>query len=349
MTAILTKKKILILTDGNIDHPSSRIRILQFIPQLKALKYGISWIPRIAREPSGFLSKIKFAILKRFYFIKTRLFLWFGNWDLVFIQRERIEIKYLKHLKSKNIPLIFDFDDSIFLTENKARLGSLSTALMVQYAYSVIISTPYLAAFCKENGKEPFIIHTSVDGELIKPNTLADPDNVPVIGWIGSKSTTVVLKQAEDALRRLAKELKYKLILIGADTSYQPAGIPFEHLPWRLEKEPEYLRLMDIGIMPLMPIEYSKGKGGYKLYMYMAAGIPVVATPIGINSGIVKEGVNGYLAKNAEEWQTKLSLLIQNPELRKKMGLIGREQFEREYSMRVAFSAISKVISGLIK
>jgi len=349
MTATLSKKKILILTDGNFDHPSSRIRILQFIPQLESINFRISWIPRISREPSSFLGRLNFAILKRYYFLKTRLFVRFGNWDLVFVQRERIEIRFLKHLESKNIPLIFDFDDSIFLTENKLKSESMSTALMVKYANAVIISTPYLAKFCKIIGKESHLIPTSVDGELIKPKTQSRAEKVPVIGWIGSQSTTVVLKQVEDALRRLARELKYRLILIGADTSYQPEGIPFEHLPWQLNKEPEYIGMMDIGIMPLLPIEYSKGKGGYKLYVYMAAGIPVVATPIGINSDIVKEGINGYLAANPEEWQSKLTTLLQNPNLRHKMGEIGREQFEKEYSTKVAFAALSEIISGLVK
>lgn len=343
------KTKILILTAGHIDHPSSRTRATQFFPDLENKNCSITWIPRVAKEAKTTFEKLLFPFFKRYYYLKMRFHLLWGAWDLVFVQRAYLGENFLKLLKRRNIPLVFDFDDALYLHANDKKGDKSFTGLMITYASAVIVSTPYLSPFCESFGKKPIIIPTSVDGGLIKPNTLKNKDEVPVVGWIGSFTTTITIKQGEEGLRRLAKRLKYRLILIGADPSYQPEGVPFEHYTWQLEKEPDFLKQMDIGIMPLPLTKYSEGKGGYKLFLYMAAAIPSVATPIGINSELIQDGVNGFLASEPEEWEEKMHLLLTNSELRQKMGYAGRQLFDENYSSKIAFDMLYKILNDLVK
>jgi len=336
--------KILIITDGNIDHASSRIRAIQFIPNLVNDNYQVTWVPRIPIKPVRFFERILFPMMKRMYFIKLRYLLLYKSWDIIFVQRYFIGVTLLKLIKRRNIKLIYDFDDAIYLTE-KNKNNSSKTGRMVKFADIVIISTPYLEKFCSSYTKNIIILPTSVDGNIIKQIHTLNPDYYFTIGWIGSKWTTDYLKVAEEGLKMLTKFISFKLLLVGADKDYNPEGINVEHKSWSLENEQEYLKLMDIGIMPLPDTPYTQGKGGYKLYLYMAAGLPVVASPVGINMEIVKN--NGYLATNATEWRDTLLKLLKDTKLRKQLGHEGRILFEQKYSSKSVYEAIAKIITDL--
>jgi hypothetical protein len=92
---------------------------------------------------------------------------------------------------------------------------------------------------------------------------------------------------------------------------------------------------MDIGIMPLTDTPWARGKCGYKLIQYMACGLPVVASPVGVNADIVEHGVNGFLASTETEWRSALGTLLSDANLRHRMGMAGRQKIERDYSLQV--------------
>ncbi|MCK4816159.1 glycosyltransferase family 4 protein, partial [bacterium] len=174
-----------------------------------------------------------------------------------------------------------------------------------------------------------------------------DNDKV-VIGWIGSSSTTPYLSILFPVFRRLCRTHPNAYIkLIGAT----PINIPdvrVKQVDWDLETEVEELQEFDIGIMPLPDNEWTRGKGGYKLLQYMAVGIPCVASPVGINKELIRDGENGFLATTEEEWYEKLSLLIENPEIRKRMGLRERDFVVKNYSFEVAAPKLISVLKSLI-
>jgi glycosyltransferase involved in cell wall biosynthesis len=101
---------------------------------------------------------------------------------------------------------------------------------------------------------------------------------------------------------------------------------------------------MDIGIMPLTEDEYSTAKGGYKLLMYMSAGLPMVASPVGINIEIVKQDVNGFLASTSEEWYNYLKILIDNQALRNGLGQQARQEAEQKYSREICFEVMKEIM-----
>jgi glycosyltransferase involved in cell wall biosynthesis len=110
----------------------------------------------------------------------------------------------------------------------------------------------------------------------------------------------------------------------------------------------ELIQKLDIGIMPLMDDAFERGKCGYKLIQYMACGLPVVASPVGINQKIIKHGENGFLASKEDEWIEAITLLIENPKLRKEMGLKGREIAEQEYAVQVTAPKIINLINQIV-
>jgi hypothetical protein len=157
------------LTDGNVDNASSRIRAIQYIPYLQKEGFRVKLIPRIPKKSSKILWRFFFfPILKRWFYLKRWFNLHYSNWDLVFIQRTFLAEALLKSLKKRNIPILFDFDDAIYINKQKPE-NEGKTGLMVRYADFVVISTDFLIPFCQKFQKEPAIIPSPVEIDRLKP------------------------------------------------------------------------------------------------------------------------------------------------------------------------------------
>ena len=167
------------------------------------------------------------------------------------------------------------------------------------------------------------------------------------MGWIGTKGNLKYLRKLEsvfEALRQRFPRIKLKIV---SNDFYDSPHLPIIKKPWRLEDENDDLVSFDIGLMPLDDDLWSRGKCGLKIIQYLSVGVPVVCTPVGINSDIVKDGENGFWATNHQEWVDRLSNLIQDPGLRLQMGLKGRETVEREYSLKVTSEKFFRVLQTL--
>jgi glycosyltransferase involved in cell wall biosynthesis len=245
-------------------------------------------------------------------------------------------------LRKRNTPVFYDFDDAIYINQRRPS-NRERTATMIKYADEVIVSTEFLKDFCIENNKNPVIIPSPIETDRIKP-AVKSTDHIPTIGWIGSVWTTGFLDVIENPLKRLAKKHSFRFLTVGAKSDYRIDGIEHDSKPWSLNEENERIGEMDIGIMPLPGTEYARSKGGYKLLQYMSGGIPCVASPVGINSSIIRPGVNGYLASNENEWFELLERLLNDPALRSQLGNQGRNDAIELYSREVCFEKLLKVI-----
>jgi glycosyltransferase involved in cell wall biosynthesis len=337
------KLKMLMLTDGNIDQASARIRAFQYIPMLEDAGYSVTYIPRIPlKTTNAFLKYSYFPLMKRLLWIRRYYALLFVRWDVIFIQRLFIKEPALKKIKGKS-RLIFDFDDAIYLNSYK-NTAAEKASIMVRYADQVIVSTPWLNDFCLANGKNASVIPTPVETDSIKPISENRTGN-PVIGWIGSAWTTSYLKLVEPVLQQLSKENEFDFLTVGAEKNYLIQGVNHTNMPWESGIESEALPGIDIGIMPLPDEDYARAKGGYKLYLYMAAGIPCIASPVGVNSSIINHGNNGLLASSENEWTEALKTLLKDSGLRNRMGKAGRMQAEELYDRRICFSKLIRVLN----
>jgi glycosyltransferase involved in cell wall biosynthesis len=242
-------------------------------------------------------------------------------------------------VKLKGIRFVLDYDDAIFhqYDQNKSKfvklfLGKKIDRIM-RSAEIVISGNQYIADYALNAGaKRVEIIPTVIDLDHY-PMKSDQKDEIFTIVWIGSPYTTQYLKAIEPALEKACKEGKAKVRLIGAGPIDLP-NIPFETFPWTEETEVSLIQECHVGIMPLTDSPWEHGKCGFKLIQYMGCSLPVIASPVGVNSEIVDEGVNGYLATSNEEWTEKFALLQNDPAILTTLGASGRNKVEQKYSLQ---------------
>lgn len=332
------------LTDGNVDNASARIRAIQYIPYFEARGFDVCHIPRVPVRTAGFIGKyVLFPVVKRFYSLRMVAAILLHKWDVAYIQRILINKFLIKILAKRQAGIIFDFDDAIYINPGRPE-NELKTARMVQQASQVIVSTGFLKDYCLNLGKDAVVIPSPVETTRIYP---AQKKNNPVltIGWIGSPWTTGFLELIEKPLQKLSVKYDFRFLTIGARHGYRIKGVNFVSRDWVFDEENSDLAAIDIGIMPLPDNDWTRMKGGYKLLQYFSAGIPCVASPVGINISIVKPGENGYLAATDEEWFAWLELLITHAGLREQLGTNGRKDAVELYSREVCFEKLHKAIS----
>jgi glycosyltransferase involved in cell wall biosynthesis len=164
-----------------------------------------------------------------------------------------------------------------------------------------------------------------------------------VIGWIGSPSTAHYLRDVSTVIASMRKRYAVRAVAVGARPD-QVVGTPFETVPWSEAEEAAIVAGFDIGIMPLIDAPWERGKCGYKLIQYMACGVPVIASPVGVNREIVQPGFNGFLAGNETEWEAALTSLIIDADLRDRMGSAGRWRVEQWYSLQVQAPRLIQIL-----
>jgi len=148
------------------------------------------------------------------------------------------------------------------------------------------------------------------------------------------------------ALQKLAQRERIRSRVIGTP-EYRLEGVDVEAMRWRAESEVDDLRVADIGVMPLPDDAWSKGKCGLKALQFMALGIPTVCSPVGVNTDIIQDGENGFIAGTEDEWVEKLSRLLRSVELRRQLGLAGRVTVERKYSAIAQAPRVYEVLESI--
>jgi glycosyltransferase involved in cell wall biosynthesis len=275
-----------------------------------------------------------------------------SDYDLVYIFREAALLGppwFERKIAKSGVPVVFDFDDAVFVSYKSPSNGYLSylkfpskTAEICRLSRHVMAGNEYLADYARKNNKGVTIIPTTIDTDKYE---FVEKDGEPemiTIGWSGSFSTIQHLDTIRDVLQELAKTENFRLRVIGTPV-YKVSGVDCEATQWKSETELDDLREIDIGLMPLPDEDWTKGKCGLKALQYMALGIPTICSPVGVNSTIIKDGVNGFLADGKDEWIDKIKQLMRSAELRKTLGRAGRETVEREYSARAVAPRVLEV------
>ncbi|WP_230714529.1 glycosyltransferase family 4 protein [Marinobacter shengliensis] len=250
-------------------------------------------------------------------------------------------------------PYVVDYDDAVFHNYDRsgnrlirALLGNKIDAVM-RNAACVVAGNEYLALRARKAGARRIErIPTVVDRERyqsVKP----DQRKKPVIGWIGSPSTQRYIVDIRDALKRVCDETGACLLLVGATDSVreQLPGIPVDVVRWTEESEAALVAQMNVGMMPLEDGPWEKGKCGYKLIQYMACGVPVVASPVGVNVEIVNENHCGQLAESVTEWAEALTGILRSRPRQSELGMAGRKAVEQKYSLQVQ----APVLAGILR
>jgi glycosyltransferase involved in cell wall biosynthesis len=272
------------------------------------------------------------------------------DYDVAYVYREATlgRTTWVERRVSGQLPLVYDFDDAIYLPATSAANARLSflkdpgkAANICAMAADVTVGNAHLAEYARARAKSVTVIPSTIDTAAYVPQPHATGPR-PVIGWTGSATTVGYLEALKPALRRLRTQLDFELRVIGAD--FDDDALDVRRVPWRAASEVEDLRELDIGLMPLADDEWSRGKCGMKALQYMALEIPPVVSPVGVNATMVRDGVNGRHARTDDEWVARLLELGRDAEKRRQLGREARRTVEQEYSAAVHAPRMAKVL-----
>ncbi len=330
--------KILFIVPYPTSGPSNRFRIEQYLPYLD--KKDISYRLRpfcnndfyfLLRARGHYFKKLAYLIV--FSLLRVVDLFRAGAYDIVFIHREAFPTKdYIFEWLFRRFAkkLIYDFDDAVFL-KKPAKIKAV-----VRMADGVIAGNEFLKSYASTLNKEVSVLPTPIDTGKYVPTAEKRGGKRIVIGWMGTPTTSKYLKEIRSVFEFILKKYGNVEIDIVGGTSESFLGGGLTHKAWALDREVRDLQGFDIGIMPMPDNEWTRGKCAFKIIQYMAVGIPLVASPVGMNTEVVQEGLNGFFASSEKEWIDKLSLLIENSSLRDSLGEKGRRTVEGRYALSVS-------------
>lgn len=357
--------KVLMLTKYGRLGASSRMRSFQYLPWLEEAGFEV----RIESLLSDDLLRVRYVegrhriiALIGAYFNRLRALMSRHRFDLLWIEKEALPWwpLWFELAMLRKVPYVLDYDDAIFhnYDQHKSSLvrrffGRRLDGLMAQAALVVGGNNYLLQRACDAGAVRTEFLPTVIDLRHYQLHAAARgdetsyDDKLPRIVWIGSPSTVSYLRLLAAPLQSLSKSHPFVLRIIGGGEINLP-GVQTEILPWSEDSEFEDISKADVGIMPLKDSFWERGKCGYKIIQYMASGLPVVASGVGVNLEIVREGENGYIANSDSEWIAALGKLLEDPLLRMKMGRTGRRRVEEDYCIQKTAPRVVELLNSTL-
>lgn len=331
---------------GGTDVPSARFRVRQYIPSLR--QQGIDTTEFISSF--GSYPPKDFAIMRPIWGLATLTqriphLAATQRHHVTLFQRELVSTFMTLERFSKR-PRILDVDDAIWL--NRSGLGPK----IARACDGIICGNSFLAEYFSKWNPQIFILPTAIDTDRFSPTKKMTNDNKSdkkiVIVWSGTSSGFPFLYSIEETLNKVLMDCDNVYLRIISDSKPHFAGIrpsSIEFLKWNPSIEASGIQTADIGIMPLWDNPWTRGKCSFKMLTYMACGLPVIASPVGMNREVLGKAELGLGPNNLEQWADALSFLIVSEDIRKRMGANGRQVVNKEYSI----SAVAPRLAGIIR
>lgn len=324
--------KVTALTSSRHD-PSTRFRVRQFIRPLRELGVNVSehypLISKYRTEPLPLLTML------------TRLpgLVAARSSDITWLGRELVSGRAgLEGYAGRR--RLFDVDDAIWLVYQ----NSFSEEIAAR-CDGVIAGNSFIAEHYRKHARRVWVVPTSVDTETWRPAPGAKRQGW-TIGWTGTWSNLKYLYEVEEALAEFLDQHGEARLSIVCDREPQLKRIPparWRYSKWSPESEVRPVQLMDVGLMPLADNEWARGKCAFKMLSYMAACVPVIASPVGVNREIFERGHVGLPASTQGEWYESLVRLYEDREEAAQMGREGRSIVEEHYSVKKSAVALAKI------
>jgi len=219
---------------------------------------------------------------------------------------------------------------------------------MVNASDHVIAGNEYLQQNTIPYTQNVTIIPSPIDISLYPQKTYSEKSDNITLGWVGAHGSIHYLKKMRPIFETLGKKNDKLRLKIVCDTFFDCENMVVDKKQWNEKDEVADIQSFDIGLMPLMDDPWSHGKCGLKILQCLATGVPVICSPAGINTEIVEDGVHGFWANTEEEWMEKLEILINDHELRRKMGMAGRKRVIERYSLKTNAPRMLKIFEQLM-
>lgn len=337
--------KVAAFTKYDREAASTRQRLLQYLPAFERAGIEIDYHPLLGNDYVRSLADgyaVSRASIAAAYVRRLRQLSSARSADLLWVYAELfpwLPARFEQLAFRSGRPVIYDWDDAFFVPYDEARRRLVRRALggklqpLLRGAAACTSGNAYLASYARRFCERTLIVPTVVDTDSYRPIEEPPPRKL-TIGWIGSPTTWANVRPLLPTLRSITQRFDLRFRVVGAGR--QAAADRFDGmnlLEWSEASEVADVQAMDIGIMPLTDAPFERGKSGYKLIQYMACGLPVIASPVGVNSEIVVDGENGFLARDPTEWEARLVQLASDADLRRRMGEAGRSRAVERYSL----------------
>jgi len=356
--------RILFLTEDNLNtQRSGAVRIYPLSKELE--KHGVK-SEIVSPSHIHFHNPLRKHLLRHDLKNYLKLITTRENFDVLYVSRiSSLTVLLIQKLwKKSGKKVIFDLDDPLFLRSNplfflKGRaLLYLDIERVTINSDAVIVSSHYIMRYTKSLNEKSYLIHTPVSTKVFHPKKRKEHDKI-TIGWVGvAPGHLPNLKMLVNPLLKLGKEydLNFKIIsylgeqkvkkLFRPLETFMGVDYGFEHfIPY--DNLPDVMSDVDIFVAPLQPTPLNIGKSVIRIAMAMAMGLPVIVSPLSEYQHFIKNDVNGLFAKNEKEWISNLRLLIQDDDLRKRIGKEGRKSVEKEASLEVCGKKLLEIIQLL--
>ena len=353
---LLSTIKVLALTKYGCKGASSRMRFIQYSQYLSQQGLDVTLRPLISDEmlrqrydEGGY----KVRQLIGAYAVRCLNLFRARKFDLIWVEKEALQWwpLWLEQLLLGRVPFVLDYDDAVFHSYDqhpstwvRRFYGHRLDRLMAK-AKAVVVGNEYLAGRARAAGSSRIeVIPTVIDLERYPIGSQRVASNrLPRVVWIGSPATQHYLEQLRQPLLELSRRQPFVFRVIGGDLDGLPEGL-VEPVAWELSTEVQNIASADVGVMPLLDTPWERGKCGYKLIQFMACGLPVVASPVGVNTEIVEPGENGFLASSEEEWISCLEALLVDISTCCRMGAAGRKRVEEHFSLQTQAPRMAQVL-----
>ncbi len=322
------------------DHVCHRYRIKAFEPALSRAGWSIDAVA-----------------LDRSSWFRAKQLRSAAQYDAVILQRRLLSLWQFAILRRQARRLIYDIDDAVFMRDSYAAKGTYSRSRLARFwatiycSDAIVVGNPYLQQQTASyvDHEKVVMIPTCVDPEAYPQadHRQRFSEDVTRLVWIGQQSTLPSLNLAGDSLAAASRSTPNLELAVVCDRFPQIPGVRVEQRPWSSATEAAELARCDIGLSWLPDDPWSRGKCGLKVLQYMAAGLPVVANPVGMNLSMVEHGRTGFIAETPEEWAEAIVRLSANPELRAQMGNVARRRVYQEYSIPAWEDRFVEVVQGV--
>jgi glycosyltransferase involved in cell wall biosynthesis len=323
---------------GNRTHPSARLRVRQYTPFLR--NYGITLrdcsVPWDTTMPKQKWRRAAWALGTVAWRSAQIPASYTGA--ITLIQRQTLPGYYHLHRLMKG-PCVLDVDDAIWLNRGGERVAGLARS-----CDAIICGNRYLMSYFEQWNRRVRLLPTPVDTELLKPGPVPLEERSQIIGWTGTSENYQFLYQIEKALARVLREHPQARLLTVSDkppafTELPPSQVEF--VPWSVQAEADALQRMAVGLMPLDNTPWSEGKCSFKMLCYMAAAVPVVVSPVGMNREVLALGNIGYGPQTENEWVEALDAILRNRWKAATLGRNARQLAVSDFSLDVLSNRFS--------
>ncbi|MCC7517608.1 MAG: glycosyltransferase family 4 protein [Verrucomicrobiae bacterium] len=341
--------RILFLTQGNRSTPSSRGRALQYLPALEAAGHECVVRPAVregeavdGEDRGGFGARGHQAF--RTFTRRVQDLHQIRDYDWVHVQRPILPppLFDLESRIARETRMIFDLDAPLYLGRGKVKFPSLAwlrarrLSGICRRAKRVVVENEELAAFVRRQGVEPVLLPSAVDTESYFAKGAQERRmlKIPVLGWFAAGATDADLRELLPSLFDLHSRAPFVFRVIGGTPHAISARCPIEWTPRSAEGEASDFAELDIGLLPRKDTPWNRAQPALRLVQFWAAGVPVVASPVGVAMRLIRHGENGLLASGRAEWSAQILRLIRDRELRRRLIAEGRRLALEQHSVQ---------------